>query len=98
MHLRTVGLATALSLVGLTLVTLPATPAAAACTAFEKPVYGGTVPTAQDVLGFRLGFKGTSPRQISRYVRAVDNSSDRVVSDVAATSVAGRPSAVRRCG
>jgi hypothetical protein len=92
MHLRAIGLATIISLTGVTLVSLPATPAVAACSAFGTPAeYSGTVPTAEEVLGFRLGFKGTSPRQISRYVQAVDDASDRVVSGVAATSLAGRP-------
>lgn len=92
MHLRTLGLATTLSLIGATVVFLPTPPAAAACSATGTPPdYSGTVPTDQEVLGFRLGFKGTSPRQISRYVQAVDDASDRVVSGVAATSVAGRP-------
>ncbi|MEO8328758.1 MAG: M14 family zinc carboxypeptidase [Candidatus Nanopelagicales bacterium] len=91
MNLRAVGLSTTFALASITVIALPSSPAAAACSAFGSPAYSGTVPTAEDVLGFRLGFKGTSPRQISRYIKAVDESSDRVISGVAATSVAGRP-------
>ena len=92
MHKRTVGLAAVLALVGATVVSLPSSPALAACSAFgTTPDYSGTIPTDVDVLGFKLGNKGTSPRQISKYVDEVDAASDRVVSGVAATSVAGRP-------
>lgn len=92
MQLPKIVLVTALALVGSALVALPATQAAAACSATGQPAeYGGTVPTAKDVLGFQLGSKATSPRQINRFVRKVDRSSDRVSSGVAATSVVGRP-------
>jgi hypothetical protein len=62
------------------------------CSAFGTPgEYSGSVPTSDEVLGFPLGSQETTPRQIERYVAAVDAASDRVVSGSAATSVAGRP-------
>lgn len=92
MHLRTVGITAALALVGTTVLTLPSSPAMAACSAFgTTPVYSGTVPTAKDVLGFPLGKHRTTPGQINQFVSAVDDASDRVMSGVAARSVTGRP-------
>jgi hypothetical protein len=43
------------------------------------------------VLGFELGSQETTPKQIEKFVTAVDDASDRVASGVAATSVGGRP-------
>src|SRR5215213_6160483 len=64
----------------------------AECSAFgSTPQFAGDVPSSADVLGFELGSQEVTPRQIEKYVGAVDAASERVISGVAATSVAGRP-------
>jgi len=56
-----------------------------------EPVYSGLVPTAKDVIGFRLGRREVTVEEAWTYLDAVDAASDRVVSDTYATSVLGRP-------
>jgi Zinc carboxypeptidase len=73
----------------------PAGPAAgapqAACDPIQTtPVFGGSVPTAEEVLGFALGSREVTAAEISAYVDAVDAASDRVVSGTFATSWQGR--------
>jgi hypothetical protein len=55
------------------------------------PEYAGLVPTAKDVLGFRLGKREVTTDEAWTYLDAVDQASDRVTSGVYATSVEGRP-------
>ncbi len=70
----------------------PPAAAVADCSAFgSTPEYAGDVPSSEEVLGFALGDQEVTPRQIEKLVAAVDGASDRVMSGVAATSVAGRP-------
>ena len=59
--------------------------------ATTAPALGGTVPTPEDVLGFRLGSREATNREIGRYWRAADQASDRVVTGVYAQSWEGRP-------
>ena len=62
------------------------------CDPFQTPPeYGGTVPTAETVLGFALGAQQVTAGESDAYLAAVDAASDRVVSGTAATSVGGRP-------
>ena len=49
------------------------------------------MPTPEDVLGFRLGSREATNREIGRYWRAADQASDRVVTGVYARSWQGRP-------
>ena len=55
------------------------------------PVFLGTTPTAQSVLGFGLGSQEVTADEADRYVQAVDAGSARVVSDVLGTSWELRP-------
>ena len=65
--------------------------AAATCDPFQTPAeYGGTVPTAESVLGFALGSQQVTVDQSNTYLAAVDAASDRVISGTAATSVGGQ--------
>jgi len=84
--------ATALSLVGASLLLIPATSSAAAtCHPFQTPgAYDNSTPTDEDVVGFAFGDQEVSVRQANNYLAAVDASSDRVVTGTAATSVGGR--------
>lgn len=66
--------------------------AQAACDPFDTdPAYAGTVPTARDVLGFRLGRQEVTTDEAWSYLDAIDAASDRVVTGTYATSVLGRP-------
>ena len=56
-----------------------------------KPHYRGTVPTPQQVLGFRLGTREATNAEIGRYWAAADHASDRVQTGVFAHSTQGRP-------
>ena len=65
---------------------------AASCPA--QPTYDPAVPTPQAVLGFPLGIGQPDPltgEQITAYVEAVDDASDRVISFDAGKTWAGRP-------
>ncbi|WP_157270739.1 M14 family zinc carboxypeptidase [Azohydromonas aeria] len=55
------------------------------------PVFQGAVPKPESVLGFALGSREVSSAESDRFLQAVDGSSARVVTGVAATSVEGRP-------
>ena len=55
------------------------------------PVYGGSVPTADSVLGFGLGSQEVTVDEAWTYLDAVDGASDKVGSGTYATSVRGRP-------
>ncbi len=61
------------------------------CPIEADPVYGGSVPTAKDVLGFRLGRREATTDEAWGYLDAVDAASDRVATGTYATSVQGRP-------
>src|SRR5262245_50126127 len=91
MSTRVIALATASAVGAALLLTGPPTAAAPDCSAFGPPQFSGDVPAPADVLGFDLGSQETSPKQIVKFVTAMDDASDRVTSGVAATSVAGRP-------
>lgn len=66
--------------------------AQADCSPFlSAPVFTGTVPSPQDVLGFPIGGQEVSTVESNTYLGAVDASSARVVTGTAATSVQGRP-------
>ena len=54
------------------------------------PVFGGAVPTAEEVLGFALGSREVSAAEANAYVEAVDAASDRVVSGTFGASWQGR--------
>jgi hypothetical protein len=71
----------------------PATPAAGAtCNPVgTEPAYAGLVPTAKQVLGFRLGRREVTTDEAWTYLDAIDSASDRVASGTYATSVLGRP-------
>lgn len=56
-----------------------------------EPRFRGDVPTAKQVLGFRIGSREVTSAQSDRYVQAVDRASTRVVSRVMGRSVEGRP-------
>ena len=72
----------------------PATGAPAAQPACDPiqttPVFGGNVPTSDQVLGFALGSQEATAAEINAYVDAVDAASDRVVSGTFGTSPQGR--------
>lgn len=55
------------------------------------PSFRGEVPTAEQVLGFRLGSQEVTSAESNAYVDAVDAASPRVISGTAATSWQGRP-------
>ena len=66
-------------------------PSQAACNPIQTtPVFGGSIPTSEDVLGFVLGSREVTAAEINAYVDAVDAASDRVVSGTFATSWQGR--------
>jgi hypothetical protein len=54
------------------------------------PVFGGAVPTSEEVLGFELGSREVTAAETNAYVDAVDAASDRVVSGTFGTSWQGR--------
>ena len=54
------------------------------------PVFRGTVPTSEQVLGFPLGSREVTAAEANAYVDAVDAASDRVVSGTFGTSWQGR--------
>ena len=54
------------------------------------PVFGGAVPTSEEVLGFPLGSREVTAAEANAYVDAVDAASDRVVSGTFGTSWQGR--------
>lgn len=56
-----------------------------------KPQYSGAVPSPQQVLGYRLGTREATNREIGRYWQVVDRASDRVRTGVYAHSWQGRP-------
>ena len=74
-----------------------ATPAAeasaapASCDPMQTPpVFGGAVPTSEEVLGFPLGSREVTAAETNAYVDAVDAASNRVVSGTFGTSQQGR--------
>ncbi len=56
-----------------------------------EPKFRGAVPTPKHVLGYHLGRKQATNKEIGRYWAAVDRASDRVVTGVYAKSWEGRP-------
>ena len=59
-----------------------------------EPTYDPAVPSPQSVLGFPLGIGQPQPvtsEEILRYVQAVDNASDRVISFDIGQTWGGRP-------
>jgi len=56
-----------------------------------KPHFRGVVPSPRRVLGFPLGSREATDREIGRYWRAADRASKRVVTGVYARSWQGRP-------
>ncbi len=80
---------------GLTLLPLMSSATIAAPTSCDpvdtQPVFSRTVPTAKDVLGFRLGHQEVTTDQAWSYLDAIDQASERVWSSTYATSVQGRP-------
>jgi hypothetical protein len=61
------------------------------CPTWTDPVYSGTVPTSQEVLGFRIGRREMTVDEADAYLDAVDAASDRVETGTYAISVQGRP-------
>lgn len=55
------------------------------------PRYRGQVPTAKKILGFDLGTREATDRQLNRYLAAVDRASDKVVTDTFAHTAKGTP-------
>ncbi|MFL5722455.1 MAG: M14 family zinc carboxypeptidase [Chloroflexota bacterium] len=87
-------LAASLAILSLLVSTAAVAPAAtlAACDPFTtQPIRDQAVRTSTDVIGFALGSQEVSAEQSNTYLEAVDADSDRVVHDVAAVSVGGRP-------
>jgi hypothetical protein len=76
---------------GALVATAPQAAAQAACDPFGPAQFAGGVPTPKQVLGFDLGKKDVTTAESDAYLQAVDRSSNRVTSGVAATSVQGRP-------
>ena len=75
-----------------TLGPLPAQAQTAGCHPITStPSFRGTVPTAQQVLGFDLGDQEISVAESDAYVQAIDQASDRVISGIAGYSVQDRP-------
>jgi hypothetical protein len=67
------------------------TAAPAPCDPMQTPpVFRGTVPTSEQVLGFPLGSREVTAAEANAYVDAVDAASDRVVSGTFGTSWQGR--------
>jgi hypothetical protein len=92
---RRLTLLTALAsvVVPLALVPLSTSPAAAAgCDpGLALPQLQGSVPTPRQVLGLDLGDRDVTLEESDRYLQAVDEASDRVVTGTLATSAEGRP-------
>src|SRR5436309_1582471 len=65
--------------------------AAGSCDPFTAASFRGSVPSAQDVLGFSLGDREVTTDEAWTYLDAVDAASDRVVTGTYAISVQGRP-------
>jgi len=64
---------------------------ATACSPFQTPpVFSGRAQTPEAVLGFALGSREVSTDEANTYLDALDASSPRVVTGVAASSVQGR--------
>lgn len=93
--MRRLTLLTALSSVAVPLALLPmgTSPAAAAgCDpGLALPQLQGSVPTPRQVLGIDLGNRDVTVEESDRYLEAVDEASDRVVTGTLATSQEGRP-------
>lgn len=71
---------------------IAAVSATTTCAPFQTaPVFAGSVPTPESVLGFALGTQEVTSEQIGQYLAALDQASARVVTGIAATSVQGRP-------
>ena len=62
-----------------------------ACPIWTEPAFAGTVPSADEVLGFPLGHREVTNEEAGAYLDAVDAASDRVATGTYATSVLGRP-------
>jgi hypothetical protein len=56
-----------------------------------RPHFRGTVPTPEQVLGFRLGSREATDQEIGHYWRVADRASARIVTGVYAHSWRGRP-------
>ena len=64
---------------------------ATSCTAFPaSPSYSGSAPSPEQVLGVALGSRELSYDEINRYLDALDKTSNRVITGVAATSAEKR--------
>ena len=73
-------------------VAAPTGPAAAVCSPVSTtPVHAAGVPTARQVLGYDLGSRQASVRDIGTYLDAVDRASDKVVTGTFAQSWQDRP-------
>jgi hypothetical protein len=87
---RPLALAVSLSLVATSVLATAPVIAQADCDPFQTvPDYGGTVPTAEEQLGFAFGEQQVDVAEVNEYLAAVDAASDRVVTANAATSVGG---------
>lgn len=89
--LATAGLTLASSLVAGGAAAEPSAAAAACSPITTTPVRSGAVPSPKQVLGYQLGSKQATDRDISTYLAAVDRVSDRVVTGTFATSWQNRP-------
>src|SRR3712207_6733896 len=77
---------------GLTLPLAGAPASAAGCDPMgTTPQWRGEVPSPRSVLGFDLGQREVTTAESDRYLTAVDRSSARVVTGIAARSQQGRP-------
>ncbi|GAA4617937.1 M14 family zinc carboxypeptidase [Saccharopolyspora hordei] len=75
----------------LPLLAVPPAAAAPPCDPFTEPTVDESVPTARDVLGVDLGEREVTTEESDTYLRALADASPKVVDDVLATSVEGRP-------
>lgn len=92
MQRRTLGTGLALGLAAPLLALVPtAAPAAAECRPRTPATYAGTVPTGEEVLGYELGSREATVRDMRDYLAAVDEASDDVSTGTFGTSTEGRP-------
>src|SRR5690606_26326494 len=55
------------------------------------PKYRGDVPSPKQTLGFDLGSRKATVRQLYRYMRVIDRNSDKVVTDTFGRTAKGTP-------
>lgn len=89
---RTLGTSLTLGLAAPLLALVPGpAPAAVECNPRTAPTYAGEVPTGEEVLGYELGSREATVRDMHDYLAAVDEASDDVSVGSFGTSTEGRP-------